>query len=121
MRSNFNGLPLTTVPCFIKEVPRTRFKLRMNRPSCLSKNILTAARPKTGPLPFSGKKIALGIVTWVSSTGTSVMVPLLAMATLELEVPKSIPQEIFVMTYMLSNPGKSKIGAQTYYFARLSQ
>jgi hypothetical protein len=32
------------------------------------------------------------MVTWSSSTGTSVMPPSRAIATLEFEVPKSIPQ-----------------------------
>jgi hypothetical protein len=37
------------------------------------------------------------MVTCVCSTGTNPMVPFLETATLELEVPKSIPQEIMVL------------------------
>jgi hypothetical protein len=49
--------------------------------------------------------MALGIVTWLFSTGTRLMLPRDARATLEFEVPKSIPQDVVLM--VIAGRGKS--------------
>jgi hypothetical protein len=60
--------------------------------------MLSATRPYAGLCPEGGKKTALGIVTCEPSTGTSVIMLFWAMATLEFDVPKSIPQDIIAMS-----------------------
>src|SRR5690606_32193325 len=103
------------VPSFIREVPSTRLKLLMNRPSSLATWALIALRPKTTVGLSVGKKIVEGMVKCSSSTGTNVIGSPFpwAIATVVFEVPKSIPHAIsfdpcvlsvFILNFIVNRP-----------------
>ena len=73
----------------MREVPSTDFRLRISRPDEPATYSSTAFLPIRTP-PSRSKKMALGIVVWSASKGTSTGARFTILPNVVLDVPKSI-------------------------------